>query len=38
MGTVQLGKSLDDATVALLTAFLESLTGSVPEHYASPSR
>jgi cytochrome c peroxidase len=38
MGTVQLGKSLDDATVALLTAFLESLTGSVPEHYAPPAR
>ena len=38
MGTVQLGKSLDDATVALLTAFLESLTGAVPEHYAPPPR
>jgi cytochrome c peroxidase len=38
MGTVQLGKSLDDATVALLTSFLESLTGSVPEHYAPPAR
>jgi cytochrome c peroxidase len=36
MGAVQLGKTLDDAQVSLLTAFLESLTGSVPEHYSAP--
>jgi cytochrome c peroxidase len=36
MGRVQLGKDLDDATVSLITAFLESLTGEVPAHYAPP--
>jgi cytochrome c peroxidase len=36
MGRVQLGRELDDATISLLTAFLESLTGDVPEHYAPP--
>jgi cytochrome c peroxidase len=36
MGRVQLGKELDDATVSLITAFLESLTGEVPAHYAPP--
>lgn len=38
MGAVQLGRTLDDATVALITAFLESLTGDVPAHYAQPTR
>jgi cytochrome c peroxidase len=38
MGAVQLGRALDDATVSLITAFLESLTGEVPAHYAPPSR
>jgi cytochrome c peroxidase len=36
MGAVQLGKALDDNTVSLITAFLESLTGEVPAHYAPP--
>jgi cytochrome c peroxidase len=36
MGRVQLGKELDDNTVALIGAFLESLTGEVPAHYAPP--
>jgi cytochrome c peroxidase len=38
MAAVQLGRTLDDNQVSLLTAFLESLTGSVPEHYAPPAR
>ena len=36
MGKVQLGRTLDDATVASIVAFLESLTGEVPAHYAPP--
>jgi cytochrome c peroxidase len=36
MGAVQLGRALDDATVASIVAFLESLTGEVPAHYAPP--
>jgi cytochrome c peroxidase len=36
MGKVQLGRTLDDATVASIVAFLESLTGEVPAHYAQP--
>jgi cytochrome c peroxidase len=36
MGTVQLGRTLDDATAASIVAFLESLSGDVPEHYAPP--
>jgi cytochrome c peroxidase len=36
MARVQLGKELDDAQVALIMAFLESLTGEVPAHYAAP--
>jgi cytochrome c peroxidase len=36
MGAVQLGRKLDDATVASIVAFLESLTGEVPSHYAAP--
>ena len=36
MGRVQLGRELDDNTVSLITAFLESLTGEVPAHYAPP--
>ena len=36
MAAVQLGRKLDDATVALIAAFLESLTGDVPAHYAPP--
>lgn len=36
MARVQLGKTLDDATVAHIVAFLESLTGDVPAYYAPP--
>jgi cytochrome c peroxidase len=36
MATVQLGRTLDDATAASIVAFLESLTGEVPAHYAPP--
>jgi cytochrome c peroxidase len=36
MGTTQLGRSLDDRTVGSIVAFLESLTGEVPAHYAAP--
>ena len=36
MGAVQLGRQLDDATAASIVAFLESLTGEVPAHYAAP--
>jgi cytochrome c peroxidase len=38
MGAVQLGRTLDSATVASIVAFLESLTGDVPAHYAPPGR
>jgi len=34
MATVQLGKTLDDATAASIVAFLETLTGEVPANYA----
>jgi cytochrome c peroxidase len=36
MGAVQLGRTLDKAAVASIVAFLESLTGEVPAHYAPP--
>jgi cytochrome c peroxidase len=36
MGAVQLGRQLDDATVASIISFLESLTGKVPSQYAPP--
>ena len=36
MASVQLGRTLDDATVSSIVAFLESLTGEVPSHYAPP--
>lgn len=36
MAQVQLGRQLDDAQVAAIVAFLESLTGEVPSHYAPP--
>ena len=38
MGAVQLGKTLDDATVASIVAFLESLTGDIPANYAPPGQ
>jgi cytochrome c peroxidase len=38
MASVQLGRSLDDATTASIVAFLETLTGEVPAHYAPPGR
>ena len=36
MAAVQLGRTLDDATVRNIVAFLDSLTGEVPAHYAPP--
>src|SRR5262249_142809 len=36
MARVQLGRTLDDAVVASIVAFLESLTGEGPAHYAPP--
>jgi len=36
MADVQLGVTLDDRTTALIVAFLDSLTGSVPASYAPP--
>ena len=36
MAAVQLGKTLDENTVSLITSFLEALTGEVPAHYAPP--
>jgi hypothetical protein len=36
MGAVQLGRTLDDKTVRSIVAFLDSLTGDVPAHYAPP--
>ena len=34
MASVQLGRTLDDATVGEIVAFLESLTGEIPANYA----
>jgi cytochrome c peroxidase len=36
MARVQLGRRLDEDTTASIVAFLESLTGEVPAHYAPP--
>ena len=36
MATVQLGRKMDEAAVADIVAFLESLTGQVPQNYAPP--
>jgi len=38
MARVQLGRSLPDDEVRAIVAFLESLTGEVPAHYAAPAR
>ena len=38
MSKVQLGRALTDAGLDALVAFLESLTGEVPEHYAPPGK
>jgi cytochrome c peroxidase len=38
MASVQLGKTLDDATTRSILAFLESLTGEVPANYAPPGK
>lgn len=38
MASVQLGRTLDDAAVADIVAFLESLTGEVPANYAPPGK
>lgn len=37
MAEVQLGRTLSEADIADITAFLGSLTGDVPEHYAPPA-
>ena len=36
MANVQLGRALDNAQTADIVAFLDSLTGEVPAHYAPP--
>ena len=38
MASVQLGRTLDAKSTAEIAAFLESLTGPVPAHYAPPGR
>ncbi|HEX5688183.1 MAG TPA: cytochrome c peroxidase [Ideonella sp.] len=38
MASVQLGRTLPDDDVAAIVAFLESLTGDVPAHYAAPAQ
>jgi cytochrome c peroxidase len=38
MASVQLGKTLDDATAGSIVAFLESLSGEVPANYAPPGK
>ena len=38
MGEVQLGRSLSVQEVGDIVAFLQSLTGEVPAHYAAPAR
>ena len=37
MASTQLGRTLDDATAAEIAAFLESLTGAAPAHFAPPN-
>lgn len=36
MATVQLGRELDDATIEEVVAFLEALTGELPDHFPAP--
>ena len=38
MASVQLGRTLDDAAVAQIVSFLESLTGEIPANYAPPGK
>jgi cytochrome c peroxidase len=38
MGSLQLGRTLDDGTVESIVKFLGSLTGEVPANYAPPGR
>jgi cytochrome c peroxidase len=38
MATVQLGRTLGEAEVSSIAAFLESLTGNVPSNYAPPGQ
>jgi cytochrome c peroxidase len=38
MGRVQLGSELEDGEIAAIVAFLETLTGPVPAHYAPPGQ
>jgi cytochrome c peroxidase len=37
MASVQLGRTLPKTEIRAIAAFLDSLTGSVPEHYSAPS-
>ncbi len=36
MGAAQLGRIIDEADIALIVVFLESLTGEIPEHALAP--
>ena len=36
MASVQLGRAMAETDVVNIVAFLDSLTGPVPEHYAPP--
>ena len=38
MASVQLGRTLEDAAVGDIVAFLEALTGEVPSNYAPPGQ
>jgi cytochrome c peroxidase len=38
MAAVQLGRTLDDAAVAEIVSFLESLSGEIPANYAPPGQ
>jgi cytochrome c peroxidase len=38
MASVQLGRALDDRTVADVVAFLDALTGEIPSNYAPPGK
>lgn len=38
MAAVQLGRTLPQADIRAIAAFLDSLTGQVPEHYSAPAR
>jgi cytochrome c peroxidase len=38
MARLQLGRTLSEDEVRAIVAFLDSLTGEVPAHYAAPPR